>query len=675
MTTGAIDQTAIAPNTDALDTSGNAQVASGTAVDPVVIIGGGPAGIRVAQELARCGNNCVLFNAERWLPYNRVKLTPLLCGDAQVGQVMQPLTFPGPGEVTLHSSQSIVDVDRDQHTVTTSAGHIQSYRKLIFATGSRAHVPPFPGVDLPGVYTFRNFDDVEKLVARTFRSRRTIVIGGGLLGLEAARGMANRGVETWIIEHETHLMSRQIDPRAGALLAEKIEALGLHVRTGVAVRGIVGEDRVERIELSNGDVIPCDTVIICTGIRANRELAREVGLAVGRGITVSATMQTSDPDIYAIGECAEHNEQVCGLVGPAFEQASIAARHIAGEDIGYAGSFTSTKLKIVGIDIFSMGDTEQLAQRSDVDTLTYEADGAYRRIVLQRNRVVGAISVGDWDEINHLQELIRAKAPLPFWQRIRFARTGRIRGKGQDDSVRNWPRAATVCNCTGVNCGQIGDAIALGAATIEDIRRETGASTVCGSCHIHIAELLDAPPVRKPAEAASALTILAGLALLAGLITLMAPVWPLAGNVLARGLPEHLWLDGFWKQTSGYVLLGLSAIAAVLSLRKRVKWLRLGDFSIWRVIHLAVGAVAILVLFVHTGFRLGHNLNFWLIATFLGLSLAGAAAGMTTALEHRLFDTPKTAARTRSLSFWLHLLMFWPIPVLLAVHILTVYYY
>ena len=532
--------------------------------EPVIVIGGGPAGIRVCQELSRRGIDTTLFNAERWLPYNRVKLTPLLSGDVQLGQVTQPLIFPGPGRVTLYSDHSIVDIDRQQKSVTGRFGRAWAYSKLVICMGSRAHVPPIAGKDLAGIFTFRNFDDVEKLVARSFRSRRTIVIGGGLLGLEAARGMASRGAETWVVEHEQHLMARQVDARAGALLARDIAALGLVVRTGRSVGRIIGTDRVEGIELSDGEVVACDTVILCTGIRPNVELAREVGLAIGRGIKVSSSMQTSDPDIYAVGECAEFEGHVYGLVGPGFEQALAAAAHIAGEAVTYAGSVPATKLKVVGTDLFSMGDVEQLEQRSDVDTPSFEGcDGRiYRKLVIQRGRLVGAVALGDWSEINRLQEAIRQRVALWPWQRLRFALLGRLWAKSAPASVREWPRTATVCNCTGVTRGQIGDAIAVGCSTVADIKRDTGASTVCGSCGPLLVELLGAAPKREPVRAFRPIAVLSIAAALLALLTLLVPIWPLASRIGARGAVDLLWLDGIWKQASGYTLLALTAVVA-----------------------------------------------------------------------------------------------------------------
>ena len=641
----------------------------------VVIIGGGPSGIRLAQELSRRGIAATVFNAERWVPYNRVKLTPLLSGDIQLGQVLQPLTFPGPGRVDVYSDHSIVDVDRSRKIVSGKFGREWPYAKLVFCTGSRAHVPPIQGKTLPGVFTFRNFDDVEKLVARSFRSRRTVIIGGGLLGLEAARGMKERGADTWVIEHERHLLSRQLDEEAGRLLARDITDLGITVRAGHSVARISGRERVEAVELAGGESIACDTVILCTGVRPNMELARDVGLAVRRGIKVSATLQTSDPDIYAVGECAELDGYVCGLVGPSFEQAVAAAAHIAGDPVAYSGSIPATKLKVVGIDVLSIGDVEQSEQRPELNGLSFEDNSGktYRKLVIQRGRLAGAVAIGDWAEINRLQEAVRARRRLWPWQRIRFLWKGDVWAKREPASVREWPRAATVCNCTGVTRGQVGDAIALGCATVAEVKRDTGASTVCGSCGPLINELLGAPPEREAVRLFKPVAIGSSLAASLALLTLLAPIWPTARNIEMRGLADLLWLDGTWKQASGYTLLALSVIAGLLSLRKRA--IRLGDFAGWRLVHVAVGALTLLTLFAHTGFRLGNNLNKWLMLCFLGVAFAGAAAGLATALEHRLRASPRQAARSRALSFSLHILALWPLPLLLSAHVLSVYFY
>ncbi|MEM8752921.1 MAG: FAD-dependent oxidoreductase, partial [Pseudomonadota bacterium] len=350
--------------------------------DPVVVVGGGPVGIRTAQELSRRGARVVLFNAERWRPYNRVKLTPLLAGEAQVGAIYLSDYFPKPGGVDRYDGASVVDIDRDAREVLTSTGRVVRYSKLVLALGSRAHRPALPGSTLEDVFVFRDMNDAEALLARAFAARRVAVIGGGLLGLEAARGMARRGAEVTVIEHESRLMPRQLDDDAGAILKVRIEALGTRVLTGVRVASIDGADRVQSVTLSDGERVPADTVIVCAGVRANIQLPSAIGLDVGRGVMVDDRMRTSDLHIFAVGECAEHDGVVHGLVGPGFEQALAAAEVIAGDgDIRYRGSTPATKLKVLGADVFAMGDFESVEQLPGVASHVWRDDeaGLYRR--------------------------------------------------------------------------------------------------------------------------------------------------------------------------------------------------------------------------------------------------------------------------------------------------------
>jgi nitrite reductase (NADH) large subunit len=654
--------------------------APATSEDPVIVIGGGPTGIRTTQELARRGIPVILFNAERWQPYNRVKLTLFLAGDVQLGQIYQPMTFPAGHNVTVYSGHSIVDIDRAAKTVTGRFGRTWRYSKLVVCTGSRAHVPPIPGREKSGVYTFRNLNDAEALMARSFRSRRAVVIGGGLLGLEAARGLASRGAQITVVEHERHLMPRQLDHEGGLGLADQIEALGINVRAGVAVKSIEGDGIVEAVTLADGESIACDSVVICTGIRANYEIARDAGLVVGRGIKVDAQMCTSDQDIYAAGECAEFEGHIFGLVGPGLEQADVAATSIAGEEARYSGSVPVTRLKVVGVDIFSMGDVEQLDQRPDVQTVTYKKpeNGTYYLLALQRGRLIGALAVGAYPEVNRVQQAVKEHRRLWPWRLRRFRSEGRLWSDETPNSVIEWPGAATVCNCTGVTRGRIGEAISLGCRSYNDVKRETGASTVCGSCRPLIEQLLSSKPVKhEPVGRFRPIIVLSVLTLIAALITFLAPVSPYSDSVQTGSGLDVLWRDGYWKQVSGFTLLGLSAVAALLSLRKRVKWLAFGGFEGWRLIHIAAGFAAIAALFVHTGFRLGHNLNSWLMISFLIVAGLGAFAGAIVAVEHKLLNGPMHGSTKppRRIPVWLHILAFWPLPVLLGLHILSVYYY
>jgi nitrite reductase (NADH) large subunit len=649
--------------------------------EPVVVVGGGPVGIRMAQELSKRGSRVVLFNAERWRPYNRVKLTPLLAGEAQLGTIFLSDHFPRPGRVDRYDGVSVIDVDRDAREVLTSTGRITRYSKLVLALGSRAFIPSIPGADLDDVFAFRNFNDTEALIARSMTARKVAVIGGGLLGLEAARGMAKRGADVTVIEHENRLMPRQLDEAAGALLKARIEAMGTKVLTSMRVESILGESRVEHVLLADGTTLTADTVIICTGVRANTQLAAAIGLSHGRGIQVDEQMRTSDPNIFAIGECAEHNGHVYGLVGPGFEQVNIAANIVAGDGTAaYPGSVPVTKLKVLGAEVFSIGEFESIEQQSGVTSLVWEnlQEGQYRRVILRRGRLLAALGVGDWPEATRLQQAVGERAKVNAWNRWSFQRNGRLWSE-TDDSVAAWPGTTIVCNCTGVTKGAIADAITLGAASLDEVRATTSANSVCGSCKPLVLDLLgQGTSAPEPVRWWKTLLWASGLAALLALATLLLPRIPMRDTFVIGDVWFNLWFDGVWKQWSGYILLGITAIAAAIGLRRRIGWLkRLGGYDSWRLVHLIIGVIAGVGLFAHTGFRLGDGLNFWLMLSFCASLVFGALAGLTTGGEHKLLEhgVGTSKAPAKSVPHWVHVLALWPLPVLLLIHVLSVYSY
>ncbi len=386
-------------------------------------------------------------------------------------------------------------------------------------------------------------------------------------------------------------------------------------------------------------------------------------------------MQTSDPSIYAVGECAEHDGHVYGLVSPGLDQATVAAARIAGIAADYRGSVPTTKLKVVGTDVFSMGDIEQLDQRTDVSTRVWKdaAAGAYRRLVLRRGRLVGAFGVGGWPEVSRIQQAIRDRSVIWPWQMWRFARTGLLFGAAQPAAVAAWPAAATVCNCTGVTRGRLGESIQSGATTLELLSRDTGACTVCGTCRPLLAELLGGAPKYEPVFGRRTIATASVLAACIALAAVLLPAWPYSTSIV-RGIGiDVLWIDGTWKQVTGFTLVGLSAIVAFLSIRKRLSWRWLGSYRGWRIVHAAIGAAVLGVLFLHTGFHLGENLNRWLMMTFIAVIAAGCVTGIATAREHRVLA--KGAKSWRNAFTWTHILAFWPLPLLLFVHIVTVYAY
>lgn len=641
---------------------------------PVIIVGGGPIGIRTAQLLARGGCPTTVLCDETVSPYNRVRLTPLLGGEVQFGDI----TFddlPEGEDFHLMPGQRVMRIDRDSQRVITANGASWPYRALVLATGSRAFVPNIPGKDLPGAFRFRSADDASALLARSFSARKVAVIGGGLLGLEAARGMALRGCEVTVLEHEGHLMPRQLDKAGGALLADRIREIGVKVQTGVAVKEIEGSARVTGMRLANGDWLDCDTVIICTGIRSNVGLARDAGLAFGRGITVNDQMQTGDPDIYAVGECAEHDDQLYGLVGPGYAQAEVAAATLLGAPKTFTGASPATKLKVVGADVLSAGPIEQLEVRKNVVSHVWEEAGLYRRIFMERGKLVGVIGVGPWAQASRMQDAVNQEITIYPWMLFRFRRAGSFWSEEEQD-VTAMPDSATLCNCTGVTAGQVRGALSAGCASAQAVGAETSAGTVCGTCRPLIADMIEQGAEPEPMPLWKPVLALSSLAAIGALYPFVAGHVPLPASYDPDSLRDWLWRDNIVKQWSGFILVGLTLLAFAIGLRKRFRFTdRLGGFDAWRMVHNGIGLAALVGFFAHTGFNLGSGWNLALGLTFAATVLVGSVAGLATGGDHKLRAHQIGSARKppRKLPTWLHILILWPLPALILFHVLASY--
>src|SRR5690606_36049104 len=327
------------------------QLAGGSAA--IVIVGSGPVGVRVAAELERRGASgpIILYGAEAEEPYNRVRLSSLLAGEIPWSSWSNDSLIGAGSRIERRLGCAVTGIDREAKLVIDARGVAQPYSNLIIATGSTPHVPNIPNIDRPGVYTFRDFKDAQQLFARRMRSRSPVGLGAGRLGLEAARAMRRFHTRVTVVEHAPRPMPRQLDDEGGARLATHLRRIGIEIALGQGARRILGNYRVTGVELMDGTIIECDTVVGATGIRPNIELARQAGLSVGRGIRVDDQMRTSDPSIFAVGECAEHRGLVYGLVAPGYEQAAVVASVLTNADAAYRGSLAATRLKVVGVPV------------------------------------------------------------------------------------------------------------------------------------------------------------------------------------------------------------------------------------------------------------------------------------------------------------------------------------
>ncbi len=645
---------------------------------PIVIIGNGPVGMRAIRELATRlpKSNIIIYGEEQYQAYNRVQLSSWLAGDIDWQTLLQPLDNELCKNIIERIGYSVVSIDIENNSILDNAGNIQPYSKLILATGSNPHLPEIPGIHSHGVYTFRNLKDANALLARRASSHHTVILGGGLLGIESARAMQQGNTKVTLVENTDRLLGQQLDEEASKLLQEEIIELGINIIIGDGVIEVLVDERVYGIKLRSGDEILCDTLIVSTGIRPNIELAKQAGLSFSRGITVNNAMQTSNKDIYAIGECAEHQNKIYGLVAPGLEQAAVASANIAKVVNNYSGSVAASRLKVVDTQVFSMGPMgiNEIPHYGSTYTYRDHESGLYRKILVHRYRLIGAIGIGDWDETVRLQTLIGQKKWIFPWQILNFKNTGNIWSQEISQSVSTWPSQALVCQCMGVTRGVISDAVTSGACKLEDVSNKTGASTVCGSCKPLVMDLLGAQSKPEPVAMYKTLIGFSAFTLLAALLFFFSPVIPYSNTVQQNWHWDVLWREQFNKQVSGFTILGLFAVGLLLSLRKRTRILdKLGKFDYWRLIHIILGTFVVFGLIAHTGFRMGNGLSFLLMLSFSCMLLIGAISTGVIGFEHRLNNSIVT--RIRRLSVLWHILLFWPVPVLLAWHILKSYWY
>jgi nitrite reductase (NADH) large subunit len=457
----------------------------------LVMIGNGMAGVRTLEELRKLAPDLydiTVFGAEPHGNYNRILLSPVLAGEMTLpGIMLNDLDWYRENDITLRAGVAITRIDRARRRVIAADGTEAEYDRLLLATGSNPFILPVPGRDLPGVITYRDIADTEAMIEAAQSHRHAVVIGAGLLGLEAANGLAIRGMDVTVVHLMPWIMERQLDPVAAGMLQKSLEDKGLKFllekQTAELVAGASG--RVATLRFVDGTTIPADLVVMAAGIRPNTDLAKASGLHCNRGVVVNDTMQTFDPRIYAVGECAEHRGTAYGLVAPLFEQAKVCANHLANFGIGrYVGSMVSTKLKVTGIDVFSAGDFAGGDETEEI-VLADRQGGVYKKLVLRDNRIVGAVLYGDTVDGSWYLQLMKDRQDIhELRDHLMFGQNhlGDAGHKGQTQAA-SMADTAEVCGCNGVCKGTIVKAIKEhGLFTLDDVRRHTKASSSCGSC-------------------------------------------------------------------------------------------------------------------------------------------------------------------------------------------------
>jgi nitrite reductase (NADH) large subunit len=465
----------------------------------LVVIGNGMAGIRAVEELLKIAPDkyeITVFGAEPHPNYNRILLSPVLAGEQTLDEiVLNDYAWYAENNITLKAGIPAAQIDRIKRQIVAKDGEKTPYDRLLLATGSNPFILPIPGKDLPGVISYRDIADTEAMIAASKEFTDAVVIGGGLLGLEAANGLKLRGMNVTVVHATDWLMERQLDATAGNLLRESLEAKGIafamKAQTAALIAGESG--RVAALQFKDGTVLPAQLVVMAVGIRPNTALAESAGLYCNRGIVVNDTMQTYDPKIYAVGECVSHRGIAYGLVAPLFEQAKVVANHLAEYGIGrYEGSVTSTKLKVTGIDLFSAGNFMGGEGYEEI-TLSDPIGGVYKKLVIQNNKLVGGVLYGDTaDGAWYFKLLKEGRAIHDIREHLMFGEsslgdTGH-QGVSKAEAMAD---TAEVCGCNGVTKGTIVKAIKLqGLFTLDEVKKCTKASASCGSCTGLVEQLL-----------------------------------------------------------------------------------------------------------------------------------------------------------------------------------------
>ena len=457
----------------------------------LVMVGNGMAGVRTLEELLKIAPEkyeITVFGAEPYANYNRILLSPVLAGEQTIQDIMlNDVNWYEENGITLHLGKKITQIDRKNRLVIAEDGTTAAYDRLLLATGSNPFILPVPGNHLAGVIAYRDIHDTNTMIDAASQYKHAAVIGGGLLGLEAANGLAIRGMDVTVVHINDWLMERQLDETSGKMLQAALEAKGIKFLLGKQTEALLSNDagRVKAIRFKDGLEVPADLVCMAVGIRPNTSLAESAGLHCNRGIVVNDTMQTYDPRIYSVGECVSHRGIAYGLVAPLFEQAKVCANHLAEYGIGrYTGSVTSTKLKVTGIDLFSAGDFMGGEDTEEI-TLSDPIGGVYKKLVLKDDKLIGACMYGDTADGSWYFKLLREGTPIgELRDRLMFGENniGDVGHQGQNKAAA-MADSDEVCGCNGVSKGTIVKSIKdQGLFTLDDVRKCTKASASCGSC-------------------------------------------------------------------------------------------------------------------------------------------------------------------------------------------------
>ncbi|MFB3159974.1 nitrite reductase large subunit NirB [Neobacillus sp. 179-J 1A1 HS] len=458
----------------------------------LVLVGNGMAGVRCIEEILKLdptGFEITIFGSEPHVNYNRILLSSILQGSTSFGDItLHDREWNEHHQINLFTGETVIEIDKHLQVVETDQHRIVSYDYLIIATGSVPFSLPIPGTDKQGVVTFRTMEDCQKIIEFSKKNKKAVVIGGGVLGLEAAKGLLNLGMDVNVVHIGSYLMERQLDETAARMLQVELESQGMKFLFQKETKEIVGDICAKGVVFKDGTKVEADLIVMAAGVRPNVQLAQNSGIETNRAILVNDFMETSEPNIYAVGECVEHRGVVYGLVQPLYEQGKVLAKRICGtEGPGYEGSVLSTQLKISGIDLFSVGAIHD--KKSSIQSIKIydEVQRVYKKVVFQDHKIIGAVLFGDTKERTKLLDMILKHQDVSDIFKVSLF----AQAKDDDFSFASIPASKIICNCNSVTKGTIQEAIQReGLTTVEEIKKCTKASSSCGGCKPLVSDLL-----------------------------------------------------------------------------------------------------------------------------------------------------------------------------------------
>ncbi|HJV32319.1 MAG TPA: nitrite reductase large subunit NirB [Bacillales bacterium] len=459
----------------------------------LVMIGNGMAGIRTIEEIIKIDPDkfeITIFGKEPHPNYNRIKLSNILQGDTTFEEIiMNPLDWYKENNIQLFTGEAVNQIDVETKRIMTETGREVEYDELIIATGSNSFILPIPGADKKGVTGFRDVKDCEMMIKHSRQYKKAVVIGGGLLGLEAARGLLNLGMEVDVVHLMPHLMERQLDPTASTMLKKELEAQGMNFLMEKQTVEILGDDHVNGLRFKDGTEVAADLIVMAIGIKPNVEIAKNSNIYVNRGIVVNDFMETNIENIYAVGECAEHREIVYGLVAPLYEQGKILVGHLCGSTPApYEGSVTGTQLKVAGVDLYSAGEIFE-DDTTQAIKIHNEFDGVYKKILIRNNQIVGVVLYGDTKDSTKLFRMLTKKEDVSGMTSVSILQSQE--GSGDSNDVASMPADELICGCNGVTKGAIVEAInKQGLTTLDQVSHCTNAGRSCGRCKPMVSQIL-----------------------------------------------------------------------------------------------------------------------------------------------------------------------------------------